>query len=133
MGNGEREEYGELLRNIELVIALKSSEMEKLRRKIREAAEEAGFKVYLRAEGYALMRDESVGFLGLPHLRVAFIGNRVIVWVRNPYGLKVNFLRLAGLSPSDYYSEILRVVEKLVKVFKGFQQEAEELFISLPN
>ncbi len=133
MENREVDKYGRLLQSIRLAITLKPNKIQDLKRKIPKIAKELGVYAYPRAEGYALMHDESVGALGLPHLRIAFVENRSIVWVRDPYNFKVNFLRLAGYSIERYYNEILRIAKKLEEVFRSFQKDAEELSISLPE
>ena len=70
---------GEQLAKIHLAIFLSGEDASW--RVAEEAVEEAGrhgLKAFRRAEGYALMENEAVGRLGLPHLRVVVYGLSLI-------------------------------------------------------
>jgi len=129
----ESSDYGKLLESMRALIILKRNKMKELKKQIKITVEEAGFHVFLRAEGYALMKDESVGILGLPHIRVAFAENVCSIWIRDPYSLKLDLLNMAGYSPRKYYEEILNVMKKLKEVLEGFKKYAEIVTISIPE
>ena len=95
------------LSSISIVVFPAPGDEVRLAERIRRAVERAGLKAFPRAEGYAFMPSEAVGALGLPHLRLAMMGDRIVMWVRDPFRLG-EACRGAGLSPEELYEGITR-------------------------
>lgn len=95
------------LSSISIVVFLLPGDEQGLVERIRRAVEGAGMRAFIRAEGYAFMPSEVVGALGLPHLRLAVVEDRIVMWVRDPFRLGEGCLE-AGLAPQDLYEGITR-------------------------
>ena len=99
-----------------------------LAERIREAVEETGLRAFIRAEGYAFMHSELVGMLGLPHLRLALVGDRISMWVRDPHKLG-----LGPIGAEELYEGIMRAVEAAVSVIRDYcSEKGVEALIYVP-
>ena len=106
------------LSSISIVVPARPGDGPALVERIREAVEEAGLKAFVRAEGYAFMHSELVGVLGLPHLRLALLGDRVSMWVRDPHKLG-----LGPLGAEELYEGIMRGVRAAASVVRDYCSE----------
>ena len=118
-----------VLSSISVVVPALPGEGPSLAERIREAVEEAGLTAFVRAEGYAFMPSEAVGRLGLPHLRLALVGDRISLWVRDPHKL--------GLGPfgaEEIYQGIMRAVRAAASVVEDYCSERGiEAIIEVPR
>ena len=116
------------LGSISIVVQAQPGEGPFLAELIREAVEKTGLMAFIRAEGYAFMPSEAVGQLGLPHLRLALIGDRVSLWVRDPHKL--------GLGPfeaEELYQSIMEGVRAAVSVITDYCSKRNlEAIIQVP-
>ena len=103
-----------------------------LAERIRRAVEGAGLKAFIRAEGYAFMPSEVVGILGLPHLRLAVVEGRIVMWVRDPHRLGEGCLE-AGLRPEELYESITRAARAAASEVMAYCSETgAEAMVRMP-
>ena len=122
----------EELSRVNMTIILEPELIEGLTREVVVEVEKMGLKAFVRAEGYAFMRSEVVGQLGLPHLRYAVAGDRAMVWVRAPYRLREDLLAAAGFSIGEYCREVLEAARRIASVFEKYGDRARGVLIELP-
>ncbi|RLE97634.1 MAG: hypothetical protein DRJ96_03385 [Thermoprotei archaeon] len=120
------------LQEIQMLIILRPGLVREFVREVLEAVRRAGLNAYPRAEGYAFMRDEIVGRLGLPHLRCAVMLDRVVVWVRDPYNLRNDLLSAAGMSADEYFEEIMVAAGEIARVYEKYRALASGYLLKLP-
>ena len=70
--------------------------------------------------------------IGLPHLRIARIGDLLMVWIRAPYSLDQRKCRSIGLSADELYEMLLAGARKIAEILRRHSKSAEYLEISLP-
>jgi len=110
-------EASEILSSIRLIAVLRGS-TEKVIEEIREKLAKHGVQMFLRAEGYAIARDEAVAKAGLPHLRLAVSQNAVSMWVRSPESLQKMLLDRMGYTVDSLLEEILgsaTIIEETIR------------------
>jgi len=116
------------LGSISIVVQARPGEGPILAELIREAVEETGLIAFIRAEGYAFMPSEAVGRLGLPHLRLALMDDRISLWVRDPHKL--------GLGPfgaEELYRGIIEGVRAAASVVSDYcSKRGLEAIIQVP-
>lgn len=126
------EKCRENLERIHMTIVLKPELIEELTKEVVGKVGEAGLKAFPRADGYAFMKNEIVGVLGLPHLRYAVVEDKAMVWVRAPYKLSEELLAMAGFKVEEYCREIIESAKKLAEAFEKYKSKALGLLIELP-
>ena len=125
-------EYGRILRKIHFTIVLEPEHISEFKERIVETVENAGLKAYVRADGYAIMQNEMVGALGLPHVRLGIVEDKVMVWIRDPHKLDGELIEKAGLGVEEYVMQILNVTRALLDAFNLYREKAKAIYIEYP-
>ncbi|RLE72305.1 MAG: hypothetical protein DRZ80_07370 [Thermoprotei archaeon] len=125
-------EYGRILRKIHFTIVLEPEHIGEFKERIVETVENAGLKAYVRADGYAIMQNEMVGALGLPHVRLGIVEDKVMVWIRDPHKLDGELIEKAGLGVEEYVMQILNVTRALLDAFNLYREKAKAIYIEYP-
>jgi len=125
-------EYGRILGKIHFTIVLEPEHIGEFKERIVETVENAGLKAYVRADGYAIMQNEMVGALGLPHVRLGIVEDKVMVWIRDPHKLDGELIEKAGLGVEEYVMQILNVTRALLDVFNLYREKAKAIYIEYP-
>ena len=125
--------YIKNLCKISLVIILNPETIPRFKEEIKRVAEQLGMKVYLRAEGFAFAKNNKVIILGLPHPRLRVLDDKVSVWVRAPYKFNEKLIKSAGLSPDEYYNEIITLANSIRDIFIKYKDKAKIIFIQIPE
>lgn len=120
------------LQEVKMLIMLRPDLVGEFVREVLEAVRRAGLNPYPRAEGYAFMRNEAVGRLGLPHLRCAVMTDRVVIWVRDPHNLRDDLLGAAGMSADEYLEELMKAVWEIARVYEKYKALASGYLVRLP-
>lgn len=128
----ELDELRKRLAEIRIVLKADVKSVEMLMKEILEAGSSAGLEVERRAEGYALIPSREAAAIGLPHLRIARVGDLLMVWVRAPYSLDENRCRVVGLDARDLYRILLMSAERIAGILRRRFGESELVQLSLP-
>lgn len=127
----EINELREELARIRITLKANVRDIEEIMKPLLEAGSSAGLKVERRAEGYALTPSHEAAVMGLPHLRVARIGDLLMIWVRAPYSLDEQRCCAAGLDARNLYRALLMGAERIAEVLRRRFGEDELIQISL--
>jgi len=128
----ELNELREKLARIRITLKADVRNIEKLMEDLLRAGSSAGLKVERRAEGYALMPSHEAAVIGLPHLRIAEIGDLLMIWVRAPYSLDERRCRAVGLDAENLYQALLMGAKRIAEILRRRFGEDELIQISLP-
>lgn len=121
------------LAEIHLTLKASVEDIEKLLEEILEVGRSLNLTPEKRAEGYALTPSHNVAILGLPHLRIARIGDLLTIWVRAPYALDEERCRLAGISAEELHQKLLAGAIRIAEILRKHSEKGEFLQISLPQ
>ncbi len=108
--------FEEVLLKVELYAYLPKRELKSLISRLISEMESLGFLANPRAEGYAFLPA------GLPvptHIRAGVHEGAVSVWVRGA-GELLESSRMLGMSPEEYFGDLMRGLRKAGEVFEGF-------------
>ena len=128
----EPNELREKLARIRITLKADVRNIEKLMEDLLRAGSSAGLKVERRAEGYALMPSHEAAVIGLPHLRIARIGDLLMIWIRAPYSLDERRCRAVGLDVENLYQALLTGAKRIAEILRRRFGEDELIQISLP-
>ena len=126
-------ELREKLARIRIALKANVRNVEELIEELLKAGSSAGLKVERRAEGYALTPSREAAVAGLPHLRMARVGDLLMIWVRAPYSLDELRCRAVGLNAENLYQMILAGAEKIAEILRRRYGEDELIQISMPG
>lgn len=124
--------YRRALAKISINIILQPELINSLTKEVIKSVEDMGLRAFIRADGYAIMKNDTVGRIGLPHLRYTIMGDRVSVWVRDSFRLSKELLSLSGFRLEEYCQEILAVANKIAELFKKYENKSSWFSIELP-
>lgn len=112
----------EVLSSIRLVAVL-SVPVEAVVGEIRERLAERGVQMFVRADGYAIAREEAVARAGLPHLRLFVSRGTLSMWVRSPGSLREDLLSGLGYTVDSLVREILGSAAVVEETIRGTNPE----------
>lgn len=128
-------DLGELRRRlaeVRIILRLDEADLGEVIDELLEAGRAAGLNPERRAEGYALAPSRLAAALGLPHLRIGFLDNLLMIWVRAPHSLDDLLCEIAGLSAEKLYEMILSGARGMAETLRRHFEEDDVLQISLP-
>ena len=126
------EDLRDRLARIHITLKISGEEIESLLKEVLDAARSVGLNPESRVEGFALTPSHEAAVIGLPHLRIARIGDLLMVWVRAPYSLDREKCRYVGLDADELYEMLLAGARRIAEIFRRYSKSAEYLEISLP-
>jgi len=126
------EELRRKLAKIHLTLRIHEGDVESVMKEILEIGRSLNLNLEKRAEGYAFTPSHQAALIGLPHLRVARIGDLLTIWIRAPYALDEARCRAIGLDARDLYQKLLTGAREIAKTLEKYSRSAEFLQISLP-
>ncbi len=128
----ELNELREKLARIRITLKADVRDVEELMEDLLKAGSSAGLKVERRAEGYALTPSHEAAVIGLPHLRIARIGDLLMIWVRAPYSLDEQRCRVLGLDAENLYQALSTGAKRIAEILRSRFGEDELVQLSLP-
>lgn len=128
----EIENMREGLAKINMTLKTSPERIDEVMKEILEAGKSVGLNPEKRAEGYALTPSREAAVMGLPHLRVAIMGDILTIWVRAPYSLDDVKCESAGMSARELYEMIVIGAVRIAEILRRYAEREELLQISLP-
>jgi len=116
LSNPSEQDLQRRLAAIHCVALLPPGLAQQLFEEARAAIEQTGLLVRPRAEGCAFF----IPHLPLPHLRLALHHDRVLLWVRDPYGLTATRCQQANLSVEQAFNKFLSAAQAAALVFRRY-------------
>ncbi|HDJ66842.1 MAG TPA: hypothetical protein ENF33_03950 [Nitrososphaeria archaeon] len=126
------EELRDRLARIHITLKVNDERVKSLLEEVLDAGRSVGLNPESRVEGFALTPSHEAAVIGLPHLRIARIGDLLMVWVRAPYSLDQGKCRSIGLSADELYEMLLAGARKIAEILRRYSKSAEYLEITLP-
>ncbi len=118
---------------IHITLKADAEEIRKLMKDLLEAGRSIGLEAEKRAEGYALTPSRKAAEIGLPHLRIAWMGDLLTVWVRAPYSLDEMRCEMVGIEAEKLYGMILLGARRMADVLRRSFKEDDFLQVTLPQ